>query len=179
VNVVPVIGSNGLLPERAAEWAAGVPEVLRADALWSQHAYRFALLAADLAWEDREQLLCDRRTRPLADQLLRAACSIGANIAEGYGRRAGRDRARFYEFALGSARESRHWYYVVRRALPAATIRDRLEHLTRIARLLTTAVRHERAMPPTDLGARSAANTPDGAPAAARSAAHTSQVTRQ
>ncbi len=38
--------------------------------------------------------------------------SIRANIAEGYSRGTGKDRARFYEYALGSARESRDWYFI-------------------------------------------------------------------
>ena len=54
----------------------------------------------------------DRRTIGLADQLYRSLGSIGANLAEGYSRGTGKDRAHFYEYALGSARESRDWYYI-------------------------------------------------------------------
>ncbi|MFN8404533.1 MAG: four helix bundle protein [Anaerolineales bacterium] len=36
-----------------------------------------------------------------------AVGSVGANISEGYSRSSGKDRARFYEYALGPARESR------------------------------------------------------------------------
>jgi four helix bundle protein len=42
---------------------------------------------------------------------------VSANIGEGYSRRSGRDRARFYEYALGSAREARDWYYKARHVL--------------------------------------------------------------
>ena len=49
-------------------------------------------------------------TRLVAGQLLRARGSVHAELAEGYGRSTGPDRARFFEDALGSARESREWY---------------------------------------------------------------------
>jgi four helix bundle protein len=70
--------------------------------------YRLALFLGDLAWHDVTKLVSDRRTVSLADQLFRAIGSIGANIAEGYSRQSGKDRTRFYEYALGSTRESRH-----------------------------------------------------------------------
>ena len=41
----------------------------------------------------------------LTGQLRRAAVSIPANLAEGCGRSPGRDRARFFQFAMGSASE--------------------------------------------------------------------------
>jgi len=49
--------------------------------------------------------------------LYRAVGSIKANIAEGYSHRSGKDQARFYEYSLGSARESRGWYYDARHIL--------------------------------------------------------------
>src|SRR4051794_16343482 len=41
----------------------------------------------------------------LADQLRRAAASVPANIAEGYGRWHTKDKVQFYRFALGSVNE--------------------------------------------------------------------------
>ena len=42
-------------------------------------------------------------------QIVRAADSIGANIAEGYGRRTDPDRRRFLFLARGSVCELQHW----------------------------------------------------------------------
>ena len=73
----------------------------------------------------------DERTRSLANQLYRAIGSISANIAEGYSRRSRKDRARFYEYALGSAREARTWYYQGRNILSAKVVSHRLQLLTK------------------------------------------------
>jgi four helix bundle protein len=47
----------------------------------------------------------------LTAQMQRAAVSIPANIAEGYGRRAPKDKARFYNIAAASSEELR--YYLI------------------------------------------------------------------
>ncbi|MFQ6040547.1 MAG: four helix bundle protein [Candidatus Poribacteria bacterium] len=59
----------------------------------------------------------DKRTLGLSDQLYRALGAIGSDIAEGFSRKSGKDKARFYEYGLGSARESRDWYYKGRHVL--------------------------------------------------------------
>ncbi len=100
--------------------------------------------AADLAWFDVTRLMGDRRTVGVADQLYRAVCSIGANIAKGYSRHSSKDRARFYEYALGSARESRDWYYKGRSTLGESVAKHRIDLITHIVRLLLTIVPAER-----------------------------------
>jgi four helix bundle protein len=86
----------------------------------------------------------DRRTLGLSDQLYRALGSIGSNIAEGYSRGTGRDRARFYEYALGWGRESRGWYYKGRHVLGEAVTTHRLELMTRIIKMLMVIVPNQR-----------------------------------
>ncbi len=126
------------------EWEKEVPEEIRSDAVWKMQAYRLALYAVDLGWEDVTKLARDRRTMSLADQLYRALGSISANLAEGYSRSSHRDRARFYEYALGSAREGRDWYFKARHALGEAIIRERISLLTKIIRLLLTMIPRQR-----------------------------------
>lgn len=126
------------------DWEKTVPAVIRADSLWQIKAYRLAMFLADLGWSDVTKLMSDRRTIGLADQLYRSLGSIGADIAEGYSRGTGRDRARFYEYALGSARESRDWYFKGRHILGEAVIRHRLDLLAEVIRLLLTMVPQQR-----------------------------------
>ncbi|MCW5856906.1 MAG: four helix bundle protein, partial [Caldilineales bacterium] len=85
----------------------------------------------------------DKRTLSLAEQLFEAVGSIVANISEGYSRGSGRDQARFHEYALGSARESRGWYWQGRQVLSEPVARHRISVVTRIVRLLLTMIPSE------------------------------------
>jgi len=126
------------------EWEQRVPADITGDVLWKMRAYRLALFVGDLAWSDVTKLAADPRTLALSDQLYRAVGSIGANIAEGYGRSSGKDRARFYEYSLGSARESRDWYYKGRHVLGEAITAHRVNLITQITRLLLTYIPDQR-----------------------------------
>ena len=127
-----------------AEWVRGVPKGIQDDSLWKVKAYRYALHIGDAAWEDVRVLRRQRHLLSLADQLYRAVGSIGANIAEGYSRVSGRDRAKFYEYALGSAREARHWYYKSRHVLGDDVFEHRMTVLNHIIRLLITMIPQQR-----------------------------------
>jgi four helix bundle protein len=119
-----------------AEWVKNVPDEIREDPLWNQEAYRLALFAADLPWHDATKLFRDGRTLKLAAQLFDAVGSVGANISEGYSRGYQKDRARFYEYALGSARESRTWYFDGRHVLGETVSSHRIKLHTQIVKLL-------------------------------------------
>lgn len=125
-------------------WIKTVPADITADSLWKVEAYRLALFAAEIGWHDVRKLAGDRRTLGLSDQLYRSLGSIGANIAEGYSRGTNKDRARFYEYALGSARESRDWYYKGRHILGEIVAVHRIGFLTQIVRLLLTMIPDQR-----------------------------------
>jgi four helix bundle protein len=126
------------------EWEASVPASITDDVLWKMRVYRLALFAADIGWQDVTQFMHDKRTLALSDQLYRSLGSISANIAEGYSRGSGKDRARFYEYALGSARESRDWYYKARYVLSESAVNHRLDQCAQIIRLLLTMLPDQR-----------------------------------
>jgi len=126
------------------EWEANVPDTIKADVLWKMAVYRHALFLSDLGWFDVTKLQQDHRTLGVSDQLYRSLGSVSANIAEGYSRGTGKDRARFYEYSLGSARESRDWYFKSRHILGEKVAEHRMEFTSEIIRLLLTIVPQER-----------------------------------
>jgi len=126
------------------EWLKNVPDAFTSDTLWKMTVYRYALFLGDLAWHDVTKLMNDHRTIKLSDQLYEAIGSIGANLSEGYSRSSGKDRARFYEYSLGSARESRGWYYEGRYVLGEEVADHRMQFLTQVIRLLLTITPEER-----------------------------------
>ena len=126
------------------EWEKSAPETFKADTLWKVKAYRLALYLSDLCWKDVTALLKDKRTVSLSDQLYRAVGSVSANLAEGYSRSTGKDRALFYQYALGSVRESRDWYYKARFVLGDEIFQHRVQIITEILRLLLTMIPQKR-----------------------------------
>lgn len=128
------------------EWLASVPREMSGDPLWKVEAYRLAVFSAEVGWHDVTKLMQDKRTLELSDQLYRALGSVGANISEGYSRSSGKDRAHFYEYALGSARESRGWCYNGRHVLGQQVAEHRIRLLTQIIRLLLTMIPDQRAV---------------------------------
>ena len=99
-------------------WLKTVPVEITGDPLWNVEAYRLALY--------------------------RATGSIGANTSEGYSRGTGKDPARFYEYALGSARETRGWYFKGRRVLGETVASHRIALVTQIIRRRLTMIPNQR-----------------------------------
>src|SRR5215470_1293704 len=114
---------------RFEDWERTVSGEIRRDPLWGLRVYRMSLYAGDTGREDGERLAKRAAHASLAMQLIRASESISSNIAEGYSRLSARDRAKFLEYALGSAREARDWYHKARGALGEAEAEIRLEQL--------------------------------------------------
>ena len=127
-----------------SEWLSTVPPEITNDPIWKLEVYRLALFADDIGWPDVLALSKNNLMWSVADQLHRSLGSISANLTEGYSRSKGLDRARFFEFSLGSARESRDWYYKSRHVLPAEVVKHRMELVTRIISMLAPLIAHQR-----------------------------------
>ncbi|MCK6584834.1 MAG: four helix bundle protein [Anaerolineales bacterium] len=120
-----------------AEWQETVSIEIRKDPIWKLEVYRLALFAGDIGWGDVLAISIQPLMSSIADQLHRSLGSISANLTEGYSRSKGLDRARFIEIALGSARESRDWYYKARHALKEEVVSHRVGLTTHIVGMLT------------------------------------------
>ncbi len=116
------------------EWLPTVFPEITNDPLWHMEVYRFGLFIGDIAWFDVSKLAKDHRTLEISDQLYRSVGSISANIAEGYSKASKKDQARFYEYSLGSARESRDWYFKARHVLGNEVALHRIRLLVQIIR---------------------------------------------
>jgi len=107
-------------------------------------AYRLAADLLEVAWQDAKTLSTEPVTERIAGQLYAAVTSITANLGEGYSRSSGKDRARIFEYALGSVRETISWYHAARPVL-GDVVRNRLDNLEEIRRLLIAIIPRERA----------------------------------
>jgi four helix bundle protein len=74
--------------------------------------YKLSVELSDMAWEIFN-LLPKPLQFSIGDQMIRSIDSIGANIAEGYGRFHYKDSIKFYYNARGSLWESKHWLYLL------------------------------------------------------------------
>lgn len=121
-----------------AQWAVGRGEICRAAAFTGVSsdfnrlaAYRLAReLAGDVYRAVGQWPAFDRAT--VGEQLVRAADSVPANIAEATGRWTTADRRRFLLVARGSLLETEHWLSTAReRGLLASDPRDRVAEVAR------------------------------------------------
>lgn len=131
-------------PKSFEEWIGTVHKSIRQDPLWEYSAYQKALFLSDLTWFDCEKMLKDVRGRVIAGQLYASASSVSANIEEGYSKGFGQDYARYLTIALGSARETRGWYWRGRRMLTEQVLEHRFSLLGEVIALLKTTIPQQR-----------------------------------
>lgn len=106
-------------------------------------AYTVALEAAGLALSLVRRVPAPLRS--IADQVVRAASSVPANLSEGHGR-SGRDRLQHWRIAYASAREvdSHLRLLVAANAVPAGQAGDALDLFDRV-RAMTWRMLHPKA----------------------------------
>lgn len=75
--------------------------------------YKMALNVGRKCWVIYDKMDWQLK-KVIGDQFIRAIDSIGANIAEGYGRFHYLDRIKFYYYARGSLFEAKHWLFVLK-----------------------------------------------------------------
>jgi len=126
------------------EWEVSVHERVKKEPVWGFWGYRKALFLYDLAWRDCQDLMRDRRGRAVAEQLIRSVGSTSAKIEEGHGRGYGKQRNWFLTVAIGSARESKGWYWRVRLLLPSMILDDRLALADEVIALLVSELSRQR-----------------------------------
>jgi four helix bundle protein len=114
------------------------------DPIYRMAVYQLATALSTSAWADAVRLEQRFITRRIASQLYSSAGSIRANLSEGYSRSSGADRARLFEYALGSARECRDWYALARPVLGDEIIAERDAVLVRIIHILLAIIPRER-----------------------------------
>lgn len=72
------------------------------------NVYNLAEELSDMIWSDYDNWSI-KTQNTMGYQIIRAADSIAANLAEGYGRFTPADRKRFYLYARGSFEETKAW----------------------------------------------------------------------
>lgn len=107
--------------------------------------YADAVEFAEFTWNDVAQW--DQFAREtVGKQLVRAADSIGANIAESYGRFHFSERINFLYYARGSLHECKHWVTLAekRNLYPPAIAQERLARLRSLALEMNAYIKDKR-----------------------------------
>lgn len=80
------------------------------DLIFWQRSYEVTRLIIELCRKLPKERIADI----LASQIIRSSASVGANIAEGFGRYKGKEYNRFLQIALGSANETDYWLIIIK-----------------------------------------------------------------
>jgi four helix bundle protein len=76
--------------------------------IYELDVYRLAEELSDKIWFSFDHW-SEKAQRTLGYQIIRSVDSIAANLAEGYGRYASKDKANFYRYSRGSFEETKCW----------------------------------------------------------------------
>ncbi|MFA6096491.1 MAG: four helix bundle protein [Candidatus Paceibacterota bacterium] len=76
--------------------------------------YKTSVKISEKCWQIYEKLNWQLK-KVIGDQFIRSIDSMGANVAEGYGRFHYLDRIKFYYNARGSLFEAKHWLLLLKK----------------------------------------------------------------
>jgi len=125
-------------------WQQTVHSRVKTEPLWKSLPYRKALYFYECVWRDCESFQRDIRGKAVANQLVRSAGSISANLEEGHGRGYGRQRDWFWKVSIGSARESKGWYWRAHQLLSPDVLESRLVLIDEVIALLVSELQRQR-----------------------------------
>lgn len=106
-------------------------------------AYKKALTFSNLLWD--EVIKFDYfEKNSVSLQLVRAADSVSANIAEGFGRYHKKDKIKFYQYAKGSALECYDWLLKCkhRKLLNESQLLDHIETVQNLPKLINYLIKY-------------------------------------
>lgn len=76
----------------------------------------------------------------IADQLIRSACSIGANMTEANSASSKKDYINFYSHALKSANETKYWLTLLRKLWNNPQVERLILEVDELARILAASI---------------------------------------
>jgi four helix bundle protein len=76
----------------------------------------------------------------ISDQLIRSACSVGANMKEANSASSKKDYINFYSYALKSANETVYWLDLIKEILDNSTIDKLISEANELARILAASI---------------------------------------
>lgn len=103
-----------------------------------QRCFKFSLCIIELC-----NMLPNKRSAwVIADQLIRCACSIGANLVEARASSSRLEYKKFYEISLKSANEAKYWLELLQESglSNAETISPLIDEVTELANMLAKGV---------------------------------------
>jgi four helix bundle protein len=106
-------------------------------------AYNKALTFSNLLWDEVIKFdYFDKNS--VGIQLVRAADSVSANIAEGFGRYHKKDKIKFYQYAKGSALECYDWLLKCkyRKLLNESQLLDHIETVQNLPKLINYLIKY-------------------------------------
>ncbi len=111
-------------------------------ALGKFEIYQNALELSKIGWEIYSQMNYENK-KIIGSQFIRAIDSVGANIAEGYGRFHYLDRVKFYYNSRGSLFESKHWCLLLkdRQVINEKEFNDLIEKLNTLHKKLNSHIK--------------------------------------